>query len=412
LIVWVSQVVAETRAVSAHFINTFRPRSLKKTTSLSETSGQSCRLKTALAACGFVFRKHVADVLYPMTSESMINLLSRHIRRVLLAGLLPIASAAAQAQSAVIQYLHKMGLDDSQIASAATGQPVVKLIPAKSDRDVVVFGVIGVPISAADYMKHALDPGRLIGEGSSRFHIIADPATPADVREVGFDSSEFRDLKTCQPGNCNFKLPASAMKSFREGVNWDAPDAKAQADVRLQADALRLISGYRSRGNSALLTYDDNGGVRASDSFSALLAQSTELYDYAAPLQQYLTSYPANRPASTRDILYWSNGHPPHLRPTLTLDQVVVYPSSSGTTLIARKQVYASHYFDGAFELLAVASAASDAGAAPIYLVTVRRIRFDNLPGGVMNVRGRVRDGLVDETRSRLQRDRSAAMRK
>jgi hypothetical protein len=159
-----------------------------------------------------------------------------------------------------------------------------------------------------------------------------------------------------------------------------------------------------------MLTYDDNGGVRASDAYSALLAQSSELYDYAPPLQQYLTSYPTNRPPGTREILYWSNGHPPHLRPTLTLEHVVVYPSSSGTTLIARKQVYASHYFDGAFELLAVASAGSEATAAPIYLITVRRVRFDNLPGGVMNVRGRVRDGLVDETRSSLQRDRSAAM--
>ena len=344
-----------------------------------------------------------------MTAETMINAFSLHVRRVVLACLLPITSAIAQAPGAVNQYLHKMGLDDSQIASAAAGRPVVKLIPAKNDRDVVAFGVIGVPVSAADYMKHALDPGRLIGAGSPRFHIIADPATPADVRDVVFDSSEYRDLKTCKPGNCNFKLPASAMKSFAEGVDWAAPDAKAQADARLQAGMLRLIGGYRSRGNAAMMTYDDNGGVRASDSFSALLAQSTDLYDYAPPLQQYLTSYPANRPAGTRDILYWSNDHPPRLRPTLTLNHVVVYPSSSGTTLIARKQVYASHYFDGAFELLAVVSATPEAAGAPIYLVTVRRFRFDNLPGGVMNVRGRVRDGLVDETRSSLQRERSAA---
>jgi hypothetical protein len=340
----------------------------------------------------------------------MINDSSLHLRYVVLTCLFPITSAMAQSPAAVIQYLHKMGLDDSQIASAAAGRPVVKLIPAKNDRDVVAFGVIGVPVSAADYMKHALDPGRLIGEGSPRFHIIADPATQADVRAVAFDSSEYRDLKTCQPGNCNFKLPTSAMKSFREGVNWDAPDAKAQADAKLQAGMLRLIGGYRSRGNAALLTYDDNGGVRASDSFSALLAQSSELYEYAPPLQQYLASYPANRPAGTRDILYWSTDHPPHTRPTLTLDHVVVYPSPSGTTLIAREQLYASHYFDGAFELLAVASAGSEAGAAPIYVVTVRRFRFDNLPGGVMNVRGRVRDGLVDATRSSLQHERSAAV--
>jgi hypothetical protein len=211
-------------------------------------------------------------------------------------------------------------------------------------------------------------------------------------------------------GQLQFQVAGVGDEDFLEGVNWEAPDAKGQADACLQAGMLRFVNGYRSRGNAAMMTYDDNGGVRASESFSALLAQSTELYDYAPPLQQYLTSYPTNRPAGTRDILYWSNDHPPRLRPTLTLNHVAIYPSPSGTTLIARKQVYASHYFDGAFELLAVASAGSEAAAAPIYLVTVRRVRFDNLPGGVMNVRGRVRDGLVDETRSSLQRERSAAM--
>jgi len=339
----------------------------------------------------------------------MNNSLSVHVRRVVLSCLVPFASAMAQTPDAVNQYLHKMGLDDAQIASAAAGRAVAKLIPSKNDRDVVSFGVIGVPVSAADYMKHALDPGRLIGAGSSRFHIIADPATPADVRDVVFDSSEYRDLKSCKPGDCNFKMPASAMKSFTDGINWSAADAKAQADAKLQAGMLEFINAYRSRGNDAMLVYDDNGGVRASAAYSALLAQSSELFDYAPPLQKYLTSYPANRPKGARDILYWSTGRPPKLRPTLTINHVVVYPSSSGTTLIARKQVYANHYFEGAFELLAVASAGPDAAAAPIYLITVRRYRFDNLPGGVMNIRGKVRDGLVDATRSSLNRERAAA---
>jgi hypothetical protein len=322
-----------------------------------------------------------------------------------------IGPAAAQSPTAVSQYLHKMGLDDSQIASAAAGQPVVKLLPAKSDRDVVVFGVIGARVSPSDYVKHALDPGRLIGANGGRFHIIADPATSADVRDVVFDSSEYRDLKDCQKGNCNFKLPASAMKAFAEGVDWSAPDAKAQADARLQAGMLKLINGYRSRGNDAMLTYDDQGGLRSSDAFSALLTQSPELYEYTPQFQKYLATYPSNRPAGVRDILYWSNDHLPHLRPTLTLDHIVVYPSSPDLMLIGRKQVYASHYFDGAFEWLAIASAGAQPGEAPIYLITVRRFRFDNLPGGVMNVRGRVRDGVVQATRSSLERERSTAER-
>ena len=322
-----------------------------------------------------------------------------------------IGAAAAQSATAVNEYLHKMGLDDSQIASAAAGHPIVKLMPAKSDGDVVVFGVVGARVSTGDYLKHALDPGRLIVANGGRFHIISDPATSADVRDVVFDSSEYRDLKDCRRGNCNFKLPASAMKAFAEGVNWSAPDAKAQADAQLQAGMLRLINAYRSRGNDAMLTYDDQSGMRSADAFSALLGQSTDLYEYGPQLQKYLATYPSNRPTGVRDILYWSNDHLPRVRPTITLNHVVVYPSSPGTTLIARKQVYASHYFDGAFELLAAVGAGAQAADAPIYLITVRRFRFDNLPTGVLNVRGRVRDGGVQATRSSLEHERSSAER-
>jgi len=75
-----------------------------------------------------------------------------------------IGGAAAQSPASVNQYLHKMGLNDSDIANAAAGKPIVKLLPAKSNRDVVAFGVIGVPVSPVDYLKHALQPGRLIGQ--------------------------------------------------------------------------------------------------------------------------------------------------------------------------------------------------------------------------------------------------------
>jgi len=41
-------------------------------------------------------------------------------------------------------------------------------------------------------------------------------------------------------------------------------------------------------------------------------------------------------------------------------------------------------------------------------VLTVRRFRFDNLPGGLLNIRGRVRKQLVDATRADLERQRSS----
>ena len=196
------------------------------------------------------------------------------------------------------------------------------------------------------------------------------------------------------------------MKGFADSISWSAPDAKAQADARLRADLLRLIDGYRAHGDTALPTYDDTRGTRAADAFSALLAQSTVLYEYAPDLQRYLAEYPLNRPPNTREFLYWSEDHLRRLRPTLTLSHVVMYTPPTGVAGIAKKQLYESHYF----ELLA--AFVDDRAPSPTtYLLTVRRYRFDNLPGGLFNIRNRVRNQIRDMTRDDLARERESVGR-
>ena len=307
------------------------------------------------------------------------------------------------------QYLRRtIGLDSAQIASAEHGQAVVKLLKSENARDIAIFGMIGIGVPRATYMPRVLDLERLIGTRTSRFHIVGDPASAADVAGVTVDGSEYRELRRCQRGSCNFKLPASAMETFAREVDWNAPDVKTQLEARIRSALLQLIAAYRARGDRAMVTYDDVGGIRSSDVFAALLAQSPELYEYAPELHRHLTSYPSSSASHARDVLYWSEDRMERLRPTLTLNHLVAYTPVSGATLIARKQIYASHYFEGAFELLAVVDAPAFDGGPGVYLLTVRRYRFDNLPGGILNIRGRVRDAFLNQTRSDLERARAA----
>jgi hypothetical protein len=75
---------------------------------------------------------------------------------------------------------------------------------------------------------------------------------------------------------------------------------------------------------------------------------------------------------------------------------------------VARKQLYATHYFEAALELLAIVDGTGAPGEPRTYLITVRRFRFDALPGGLFNIRGRVRRQLVDATRADLERQRAS----
>ena len=309
-------------------------------------------------------------------------------------------------------YLGALGLGPSQLAAAANGQAVVRLLKTDDNRDVAVSGVIAVRAPRDAVVAYALEGRAFISAEPIRFGVFSHPPTAADVRQAAFDNSEYKDLRKCRRGDCDFKLTAASMQSFSTGVDWSSPNAKPQADERLRAGLLQLVTDYERHGNAAMLTYDDaRVPARTADVFAALLAQSSQLSPYAPELFRYLETYPAGRPGAVRDLLYWAEERLPHMRPTLTVNHVVAYAPPNGPAFIARKQLYATHYFEGALQVLAVvdggALAAPPSAEPMTYLVTVRRFRFDALPGGIMNVRGRVRSQLLDATRRDLSRTRA-----
>jgi hypothetical protein len=323
------------------------------------------------------------------------------------------AGHRAEAQSpgfSIDRYLRdSIKLDRGQISDIERGRAVSKILPTESSRDVTVFGIIAVHTTRDAYVAHLRDVRRMVALRSPRFGIINDPITDADVQGYSVDDREYRDLRDCKIGDCNFKLPASTMRQFAQQVDWDSPAAKGQVDSLVRADVRRFVSSYRATGNAAMLRYDDTRGTQASDAFSALLGQSPYLRDYATDLRDYLIAYPSRELAGAHDVIYWSEDRIPHLRPTFTLTHMVDYAPSSGPVLVARKQIYASHYFEGAFELLAAFDAPQAAGGPEMYLVSVRRYRFDNLPsGGFLNIRGRARNALAGRVRSELEKERDA----
>jgi hypothetical protein len=320
------------------------------------------------------------------------------------------AAAAQSAGFAIDRYLRdSIKLDAGQISDIERGRAVSKLLPTESSRDVTVFGIIAVHTTRDAYVAHLEDARRMLALRSSRSGIINDPIAVADLENISVDEGEYRDLRDCKVDACNFKLPASTMQQFAQQVHWNSSAAKRDVDSLVRLDVRQFVSNYRTSGNAAMVRYDDTRGTRASDAFSELLGQSPYLRDYATEFHDYLTAYPSRQPANTRDVIFWSEDRIPHLRPTFTLTHMVIYTPPSGTPLVARKQIYASHYFEGAFELLAAFDVPSASGVPAIYLVSVRRYRFDNLPsGGLLNIGGRARGALVNIVRSDLEKERDA----
>ena len=319
-----------------------------------------------------------------------------------------LQAAAPQPPAQLTQFLQQsIGFDAEQLGTVERGEPVVKVLEAHDRRDVVVFGIITLPVSREQYVRALRDfPTSLRTPNRSQLGIFSDPAVAADVAAVTITPRDVADMKDCKPGDCVVKLPATDMRRIHDEMNWSAPpsDLQAQLSAYARRRLVEYVTDYRRRGDSAMAIYDDFGNlsVRSSEAFGAQLAESPYVYQTVPSLQSYLTNYPrGSLPDGAAEIVYWSEDVMPRLRPILSVTHLVVFtpPELPGMTLAAAKQIYADHYFEAALDLTAVVDRTPGA-----YLVVLRRYRFDNLPGGILNIRGRAIGALRDQLGADLRR--------
>jgi hypothetical protein len=340
--------------------------------------------------------------------------LAAHLAILSAIGATPASGRAQQAPAQLAQFLSQsIGLDAAQLAMVERGEAVVKVLETQNKRDVAIFGIVTANASRDSYVRQLRDFSRsLRSPARARLGVFGNPVSAADVQAITLAPDDVEDLKKCQPGNCNFKLPATEMQRIRERIAHANGDRETQVAAYARQRLLDYAADYRTRGDAAMVVYDDRGNVRASDAFADLLAQSPYVYQYAPSLVRYLSEYPRGKLDGVSDVLYWSETAAPRMRRTLTVTHLAVYspPELPGTTLAAAKQIYANHYFEAAFDLTTIVDRPRADASSGMYLIVLRRFRFDNLPsGGLLNIRGKVVGSLRDQILADLAREKTAA---
>ncbi|PYO88231.1 MAG: hypothetical protein DMD58_12800 [Gemmatimonadetes bacterium] len=323
--------------------------------------------------------------------------------------LLLVLQAATPAQLSTF-LRQSIGFDAQQLATVERGEPVVKVLETKDRRDVAVFGIITTPVARQQYVRALRDfAASLRTPGRTQLGIFSNPAVESDVAAVTINARDVADMKNCKPGDCVVKLPATDMRRIHDEMNWSASpsDLQTQLNAYARHRLVEYVTDYRTRGDSAMAIYDDRGNLnqRSSEAFAAQLAESPYVYENVPSLRKYLAAYPhGSLPAGAAEILFWSEDVLPRLRPILSVTHLVVYapPELPSVTLVARKQIYANHYFETAVDLTCVID--RDPGS---YLLVLRRFRFDNLPGGILNIRGRAIGALRDQLALDLRRQQT-----
>jgi hypothetical protein len=328
-----------------------------------------------------------------------------------------IAAAAPllgqQTPAPLLRFLrHSIGLDSVQLAAVERGAALVKVLDTKNQRDVAVFGIITADIPRQRYVAHLRDfPSSLRAPTRPRFGVFSDPATAADVQGLVVDQQDVAEVKDCHPDDCKIKLPATDMKRLREDIDWSAADPQVQVNTYARQRMLEYVTDYRARGDTAMVVYDDRGNVRASSAFAALLAESPYVYEYVPAFQEYLATYPRGKLDGLSEVLFWSEDRLPRLKPILSVTHLAIYapPDLPEATFVAGKQIYADHYFEAGFDLTTVIDRQTTGATPGIYLVLLRRSRFDDLPTGLFNIRGKVIGKLRDQMRTDLEREKTTA---
>jgi hypothetical protein len=323
-------------------------------------------------------------------------------------GLLCLGASTGLAQSSVGQF-PKVFHDATDVAALEEGQPVVKLLPTQDKREVAVFGLVNLQVTADAFLKsfresmvRRSDPAILeIGSFSTE-------PTLDDLQNLTFENRDIEDLKECVVGNCKLKLSAAMIERLHNEIDWAAPDYKIRATQLLKLMFVDYVRDYLRRGDVALIEYNDKPiGIRLAEEQRALMAGSNSIYDGFLELPQNQKQRPESGVAIVDNKIVWSKikyG----LKPVIAINHILIYTrheNPGSQVLIVSKQIYANHYFDSSLALTAFGSIpGANSGS---YLFYENRSRLDGLTGAFGKFkRGIVEDQAVDGLRAILEKSK------
>jgi hypothetical protein len=278
----------------------------------------------------------------------------------------------------------RLGLTPQEIATVDTGRPVAKVLSLGEPSEVYVFGAVHITGSPDTYLKNARDITRLAA--AEGYLAIGElPATsidPADLSGLVLDPDDIKSLKDCNEGDCDVQLPSASIQAFRKSVSWGRPDAADQVNRLAREMVANLVREYRQGGNATLGEYrDKKNPTRISEQFEKMVGRAAALPDVMPELQQYLLRYPDVDLPGADSFMYWEKVEF-GMKPTIRVNHAVIYhvkAQGRNISVVAIKQLYASHYFHTALDLtVCVADPAAPGG---FYLLTLKGSEQEGLTG-------------------------------
>lgn len=302
--------------------------------------------------------------------------------------LTPSSLYAQQLTDRARDYLSQsVGLTTQELESISAGEPVVKIQETEDRAEVIMFGAVYVDSTPEAFVELYRDLDQL-GENEEYLGIGAfqNPPRSSDLRQFTLAESDFDDLRKCKVGDCNVQLSADGIEAV-EKIDWSAANAEAQVNQLFREGVLKAVVANQQQGNEALGIYmNKDYALDVDKTFRQLLSRVDGLAGTLPDLYQYLTGYPNAELSNHEDYFYWekvSFG----VKPTLRVNHVVIQDRSEldrGGIVVVNKQLWASHYFQSAFDLWLCVEDEAGPAKKGFFLVTFKGSRQNALVKGLI----------------------------
>lgn len=322
-----------------------------------------------------------------------------------------LAAPALHAQAVPTLLQRLTILDAKRIEAVESGDAVAVTLDSPEKAEIATLGVVRLEVPRAFYIDRARRLTGFLASGTkSQSGSFGEPARLEDVAALTLDPTDVKMLERCQPLACDVKLPSGEMDRFRTELA-KSREGGPRADSLMRAWLVAYVNSYRSDSTEETVVYDDTKHpVRSSDAFRALLGEPMPAGLDVEPFAAMLGRPRSARPAERSSSISWELERMPGLKPILEVLERSIYtsPARPDQNWMTSKLLYASHYFESQIDFLEVADAPSSPGKSAVYLVILRRSKFDDLPsGGLFNIRGKAVRKLRDALRATLANTRS-----
>jgi hypothetical protein len=272
-------------------------------------------------------------------------------------------------------------IDAAQRISLDRGEVIVKALPAR-DRELAVFAAVRLnapPERLIAWMREiaTLQRGRHVPV-IVRF---SDPPRLEDLDGLAVDEDDLKDIRSCRPGHCGVKLSTGEIARLQRRLRADG-DWKCDVQDEFKQIVFDRVQGYLANGDFGVPPYhDDATPVSADVEFASLMDRFHFLMPDLPGVAEYLQLYPRmEHPGVVESFLYWSK-ETLGVKPITSVTHLSLIRGSArhaADAYAVSKQVFATHYKDGAVSVIAITGTGS--GPTP-YLVYVHRSHVDVLHG-------------------------------